>query len=148
MAAVLQRTSEIMSRMSHSAYLSVKEQLASPMWKYSHQCPDQKHTDSPPPVVLKGRSNYKEHFNISGRHQSELLSLTLMMMHSADVLLYFSEGFLPYLQALYGGLCIRESDEVQAEEEITFLLYKALLVSLPLPDRGMNQRIFSFEEKL
>ena len=68
MAAVLLETSEIMMRMPHSAYLSAKEQLASPMWKYSHECLEQKHTDSPPQVVLEGDSNYKEHFNISGVH--------------------------------------------------------------------------------
>ena len=65
MAIVLRQISEIMSNMSHSAYLSVKELLASSTWKYSHQCTDQKHTDTPPPVVLEG-DNYKEHLNISG----------------------------------------------------------------------------------
>ena len=69
MAAVLSEVSSAMNRMSSSQYLSVKELLSSSMWKYAHQCPQQKHVETPPPVVLSGDSDYKEHFNIAGTHK-------------------------------------------------------------------------------
>ena len=66
MAAVLTEVSKAMSIMSSHGYLSVKELIASPMWKYAHDCPEQKHLMAPPTVTMRGADNYQEHFNISG----------------------------------------------------------------------------------
>ena len=65
MATVLLHTSEAMKDMSHASYLSVKELLISPAWKYSHMYPDRKHVHSPPDIVIKGK-DIEERFNISG----------------------------------------------------------------------------------
>ena len=66
MAAVLSKVSKVMSTMSTHGYLSVKELIASPMWKYAHDCPEQKHPKAPPTVTMGGADNYQEHFNMSG----------------------------------------------------------------------------------
>ena len=68
MAAVLSEVSSAMNRMSSSQYLSVKELVASTLWKYTHQCPEPKHPRSPPTVALEGEDSYKEQFNIAGMH--------------------------------------------------------------------------------
>ena len=39
-----------MKDMSHASYLSVKELLISPSWKYSHKCPYRKYTDAMPVI--------------------------------------------------------------------------------------------------
>lgn len=65
-AAVLSNVSQAMNKMSSPSYLSVKELLVSPMWKYIHDCPEQKHSKSPPTVALEGANNYHEQFNIAG----------------------------------------------------------------------------------
>ena len=67
-AAVLSEVSKAMNRMSSSTYLSVKELLASPAWKYSHDRSQQKHSRAPTPVVLEGEQNYSERFTISGMY--------------------------------------------------------------------------------
>lgn len=67
MAAVVCRMSETMKDMSQSSYLSVKELLASSSWKYLHDCPDRRHTQEPPKIVMEGEGDYKECFNISGK---------------------------------------------------------------------------------
>jgi hypothetical protein len=67
MAAVLSEVSKEMGQISLDGYLSVKELLAVPMWKYSHTCPEQKHPKAPPTVALRGAGNYQEDFNISGK---------------------------------------------------------------------------------
>jgi len=75
MAAVLMHVSSAMNQMSSSAYLSVKELLVSPTWKYSHECPEQKHPNAPPAVVLEGENDYRNHFNISGMYTAFYSSL-------------------------------------------------------------------------
>lgn len=66
LAAVMTGLSHAMNKMSSAGYLSVKELLTSPMWKYAHTCPVQKHPKAPPTLVLEGDENYHEHFNIAG----------------------------------------------------------------------------------
>ena len=61
MAAVLHGTSEVMKDMPHPSYLSVKELIVDPSWKYLHECPNRKHLQSPSPVILRGQK-----FDISG----------------------------------------------------------------------------------
>lgn len=49
---------------------------------------------------------------------------------SADVLLYVSEGFLPFLQMFYSEFYRKGSfEQSQVEGETTDLLYQAMLVS-------------------
>ena len=48
----------------------------------------------------------------------------------ADVLLYVSEGFMPFLQIFYGEFYRKGSyEQTELEGETTDLLYKAMLVS-------------------
>ena len=68
MAAIILSVSEIMQEMPHSSYLSVKELLASSFWKYLHDCPDRKHTEEPPKIVMEIDKDCKRHFNIAGEH--------------------------------------------------------------------------------
>ena len=65
MAAVLRDTARIMRDMPHPSYLSVKELIVNPSWKYLHECPGRKHQQAPSLVILKDYPNHEE-FNISG----------------------------------------------------------------------------------
>ena len=66
-SAIVLRMSQTMKDMPHPFYLSVKELLVSPTWKYLHSCPDRSHTHEPPKVIVNGENEYTEHFNISGK---------------------------------------------------------------------------------
>lgn len=69
MAATLLRTSEVMtSQLHHASYLAVKELLVSPTWRYSHSCPQRKHTADIPQIVVTGCGDYKECSEIAGIH--------------------------------------------------------------------------------
>ena len=66
MAGVIMYMADTMRRIPHSSYLSVKELLSSPSWKYMHECPERKHTQEPPRIVMDRKFDYKEHFHIAG----------------------------------------------------------------------------------
>ena len=36
-----------------------------------HECPDRKHTQEPPRIVMQGEDDYKEHFQIAGEFSSK-----------------------------------------------------------------------------
>ena len=71
MADIIMCMAETMKGMSHSSYLSVKELLSCSSWKYMHECPDRKHTQEPPRIVMQGEDDYKEHFQIAGEFSSK-----------------------------------------------------------------------------
>ena len=53
-----------------------------------------------------------------------------MFYFSSDVLLYVSEGFLPFLQIFYGEFYRKDNyDQSKYEGDTTNLIYQAMLVS-------------------
>ncbi len=66
MAAVLLRTADVMKSLLRPSYLSVKELMASPTWRYSHHYTERNHPDQPPKIIMTGDDDYKEHFEIAG----------------------------------------------------------------------------------
>ena len=139
MAAVLLSTADVMKGFLRSSYLAVKELIAFPSWKYLHHCPERKHTDQPPQVVMKGEDDYQEHFEIAGKIRCSMLLYLLKFMHvlwlfpSVDVLLYYSEGFLPFLRIFYSEFYRKgHFDQSDHEGDATDNIYKSLLVSFGL----------------
>ena len=133
MAEVLTRTSEVMPKISDpsSSYLSIKELLISPSWKYCHKCPSRKHCDSLTDIVIYSENKPKS-FNISGAALFHLLFvLYLSLLYLIDVLLYLYDSFLPFLQVLYGEVYNRDHDtklKKQACGKFTDDIYAALIV--------------------
>ena len=72
MAAVLLQTADAMNSFLSGSYFIVKELTISPTWRYLHQCPERRYPDAPPPVILKGENDYKEHF-VAGKQFNNLL---------------------------------------------------------------------------
>ena len=68
MASVLLQMADVMNGMERPVYRAVKELVASPTWKYSHQHQERMHTDQPPQIIMRGDDDYKEHFEIAGSY--------------------------------------------------------------------------------
>ena len=123
MAEILLRTSEVMNsqQFHHSTYLAVKELLATPTWKYSHSCSQIQHTADIPQVEMTGDGNYKipgtyvcissgAMFIESAKcllHTLDLATFNFgsIILMCPDVLLYYSEAFLPFLKIFYSDFC-------------------------------------------
>ncbi len=82
MAALLPEVSQAMNKMSSSAYLSVKELLVSASWKYCHECPERKHPEAPPMIVMKRGG---EMFKISGNHLCSMTNITAALLYTITV---------------------------------------------------------------
>lgn len=88
MAAALQHMSETMKIMPHSSYLSVKELVASPSWKYIHNCPDRKNTHMPTKIDI----TEDESTEISGGTQNKIY---VTMYHKLTIPFPFRLAPLP-----------------------------------------------------
>ncbi len=74
--------------------------------------------------------------------ENSLVSFILILF--ADVLLYVSEAFMPFLQIFYSELYRKDSlEQSKVEGESTDLLYQALLVS-DVPLYIQNWCLWSF----
>lgn len=153
MAAVLLRTADVMKGLLRPSYLAIKELMVSPTWRYSHQYPEQKHPDHPPQIILTGDGDYKEQFEIAGMCTIVCCvngrKIVLLILDSAlnetmwkrcsyylfhlslDVLLYYAEGFLPYLQIFFTEFYRKgHYDQCEIEGDTTDNIYTALLVRI------------------
>ena len=169
MASLLLRMADDMNGMQRPAYRSVKELLVSPTWKYLHNPPERKHPDKPPQIIMRGEDDYKEHFEIAGTYNTrvELLApfsrgnnrllnqpkcpntreavFTVLAIFFLDVLLYYSEGFLPFLQIYYNEFYRKDHyNQSELEGDTTENLYTSLLVCLIVRSQLLYPKHYCF----
>ena len=123
---ILLHTSDAMRRLLRPSYLAVKELLVSPTWRYLHRYPESKNPDQPPQTAIAADDDYKEIAGIMITYTREFYDHP---HPPSDVLLYYSEGFLPFLQIFYSRFYQKGHDnQCELEKDTTDKLYTSILV--------------------